>query len=106
MELFWIFVTIVIADLLTTLYGIRIGLEDIWFGRRVLPLFILTTAQIAGFYVIMLLMPLVPYMRYVVYGAIIIRVAVVVWNIYLITRERKSNTFFFPFFQRTDILAA
>jgi hypothetical protein len=105
MELFWVFVIIAAADLMTTIIGVRLGLEDIWFGRRILPLFVLTAAQIAGFYVITLLLPLVPYMRYVVYGVLALRVAVIIWNIYLIIRARK-NDFFLSFFQRTGILAA
>jgi len=97
MELFWVFVVIVAADVATTLVGFRIGLEDVWFGRRVMPMLAFAAAQIAGFYVIMLLLPLVPYMQYVVYGVLILRIAVVVWNIYLIVRE-KTDVFFFPSF--------
>jgi hypothetical protein len=98
MEVFWIFVAIVVADIVTTIHGIRVGLEDIWFGRRIFPLFVFTATQIAGFYVITLLLPLVPYMAYVVYSVLVVRVAVVIWNIYLIIRTRKTMVFSFPFF--------
>ena len=98
MELFWVFVVIVAADVATTLVGFRIGLEDVWFGRRVMPMLAFAAAQIAGFYVIMLLLPLVPYMQYVVYGVLILRIAVVAWNIYLIVREKTDVFFSFPLF--------
>jgi hypothetical protein len=106
MELFWIFVAIVATDVAATLYGMKIGFEDVWFGRRALPMLFLAAAQIAGFYVIMLLLPLVPYMRFVVYAVLAFRVAVVLWNVYLIIRERKKRCFFLSLFQRTGILAA
>ena len=38
MELLWIFAAVVVADVATTLVGIRLGLEDVWFGRRALPM--------------------------------------------------------------------
>ena len=95
MELFWVFVVIVAADVATTLAGLRIGLEDMWFGRRVAPLLGFAVAQIAGFYVIMLLLPLVPYMRFVVYAVLVFRVAVVMWNIYLLLRAQEEKTTFF-----------
>jgi hypothetical protein len=97
MELFWVFVAIVVADVITTLVGISVGLEDVWFGRRVLPMLFLTVAQLAGFYIIMQLLPLAPYMEYVVYAVLAIRILVVLWNIYLIL-ETKNRDFFFPFF--------
>jgi len=98
MELFWVFVAIVFADVVSTLLGIRQGLEDVLFGRRVLPMLFLAVAQIAGFYVIMQLLPLVPYMEHVVYAALAFRVAVVIWNIYLIMQERKNDVFSFRLF--------
>jgi len=106
MELFWIFATFVaisIADLVTTIIGIRLGgLEDIWFGRRIPPLFVLIAVQIAGFYIITLLQPLVPYMIHAIYAVLVIRATVVVWNIYLIVmqhrRQEKTMFFTFPFF--------
>jgi hypothetical protein len=97
MELFWVFVAVVVADVATTLIGFRMGLEDVWFGRRAAPMLGVAVAQIAGFYVIMLLLPLAPYMRFVVYAVLVFRVAVVVWNIYLMLRE-KTMFFSFPFF--------
>lgn len=97
MELFWVFVLVVIADIATTLTGYRIGLEDVWFGRRVAPMLVLAAAQIAGFYAIMLLLPLVPYMRFVVYAVLALRAAVVIWNIYLLAREKNNVFFLSPF---------
>jgi len=101
MELFWVFVAVVIADVISTLLGFRVGLEDVWFGRRAAPMFILAVVQIAGFYVIMMLLPLVPYLMLVVYAVVILRAAVVVWNVYLIIshmQEEKTMFFSFPFF--------
>jgi len=102
MELLWIFAAVVVADVATTLVGIRLGLEDVWFGRRALPLFVYGAVQIAGFYVAIQLLPLAPYMTYAVYGVLIVRAAVVIWNIYLILRElhrfEKTVFFSFPFF--------
>jgi hypothetical protein len=105
MELFWLFVAIVVADVLSTIAGIRLGLEDVWFGRRVLPLFAYGAVQIAGFYMALQLLPLVPYMIYAIYGVLAFRGAVVIWNIYLILRElqrpgatEKTTFFSFPLF--------
>ena len=104
MELFLIFIIILIADIATTLIGIRRGLEDVWFGRRATPMFALAAAQIAGFYAIMMLLPIVPYMEYVVYGVLAFRAAVVVWNIYLIFTSEKTGIFFYPFFSGRGFL--
>ena len=90
---------IVAADVATTLAGLRIGLEDVWFGRRAAPMLGVAVVQIVGFYVIMLLLPLVPYMRFVIYAVLVFRATVVIWNIYLLlTREEKTMFFSFPFF--------
>jgi hypothetical protein len=99
MELFWVFVMVVVADVVTTLWGIRLGLEDVWFGRRVIPMLLLATAQIAGFYVIMILLPFVPYMEPVVYAVLAIRIGVVLWNVYLIIQKTHC---FFSFLFSTD----
>jgi len=108
MELFWVFVALVVADIITTLHGIRVGLEDVWFGRRRLPLLLLSVVQIVAFYIITMLLPLVPYMVYVVYGVLTVRAVIVAWNVYLIrsSRSREKSNFFLSFFQRTGILAA
>ena len=98
MELFWVFVVIVAADIITTLIGFRIGLEDVWFGRRAIPMFAFAIVQIIGFYMLVLLLPLVPYMRFVVYAVLAFRIAIVIWNIYLIIRKEKTMFFSFPFF--------